>query len=730
MARSIGIRVFKGDALSDEHVFERDIIKIGRLASAHLRLEDTKVSRIHAVIDISQTRDEVSIIDMGSAEGTRVNSEKVSRVRLKHGDEVGLGDSRLVIVLEPSEIAAMGGELAGEGSIISETPAVDASSVSVSLTIDDEVTNANFSPGPMSEFPMEAIGDAPHSMIADETAVGMTPDLPSAAPPPAPPPTADFDTPDVNFGEGFAPPMTAARAPTAPASAAPSRPAPATAAPSDAIAAPAEGHADGVRAAAPVAPPSPAAAPMATAAPPHSNVPMVAVGQPIAPLPPIPVDPITPANRFVEVSLRWGSTVTDVKRVRDAKNFVIGSLDKCDLFVPLTDVGGEKEHTLLTNENDRWVVHALAGMNGSVQQRGREPRPLRSLGGSFPLEDDMRVEIAVGPFTIEVAPVSKSRIIPIAPFLDTLALNIGLVTMFAFASIMSVMTLMPNTHDDGLDDLGDNAAEFKMLILKPPPKNNDFLDRLNKKKSASAAAKKKQSKAGAKKKVTKNTQGRMAVKAKKKTDEEVVASKLSQLFGSDGNAGIASVFGANVGGGDLEAALGGVQSNRVAAIAGEGGLGIRGATGGGGGGTGINTVGIGKIGTRGRASGDATFGNAEGGLGKKVDRDVRISQGKPLIVGSLDKEIIRRVVREHMAQIKYCYERELTRSPGLYGKIIMKWVINGNGSVSRATVASTTMKNKQVEGCIASKIRTWRFPKPKGGGIVIVNYPFVFKQSG
>ena len=99
MPRSIGIRVFKGDEQVDAYVFDRDIIKIGRLASAHLRLEDPKVSRIHAVIDITGANQEVSIIDMGSAEGTRVNGDKVSRVRLKHGDEVGLGDSRLVVVL-------------------------------------------------------------------------------------------------------------------------------------------------------------------------------------------------------------------------------------------------------------------------------------------------------------------------------------------------------------------------------------------------------------------------------------------------------------------------------------------------------------------------------------------------------------------------------------------------------------------------------------------------------
>ena len=106
MARAIGIKVHRGSELVDTQVFERDIIKIGRLASAHLRLEDTKVSRIHAVIDIANGTNgnhEVSIIDMGSAEGTRVNGEKVSRVRLKHGDEVGLGDSKLVIVLDDAE---------------------------------------------------------------------------------------------------------------------------------------------------------------------------------------------------------------------------------------------------------------------------------------------------------------------------------------------------------------------------------------------------------------------------------------------------------------------------------------------------------------------------------------------------------------------------------------------------------------------------------------------------
>ena len=112
MAKPIGIRIHKGTELVDTQVFERDIIKIGRLASAHLRLDDTKVSRIHAVIEVADDK-EASIIDMGSAEGTRVNGEKISRVRLKHGDEIGLGDSRLVIVLDEAEVAILKGKVGG-----------------------------------------------------------------------------------------------------------------------------------------------------------------------------------------------------------------------------------------------------------------------------------------------------------------------------------------------------------------------------------------------------------------------------------------------------------------------------------------------------------------------------------------------------------------------------------------------------------------------------------------
>ena len=38
--------------------------------------------------------------------------------------------------------------------------------------------------------------------------------------------------------------------------------------------------------------------------------------------------------------------------------------------------------------------------------------------------------------------------------------------------------------------------------------------------------------------------------------------------------------------------------------------------------------------------------------------------------------------------------------------------------------------NVRVENCTVQAVRRWEFPKPLGGGIVIVSYPFVLTPAG
>ena len=156
---------------------------------------------------------------------------------------------------------------------------------------------------------------------------------------------------------------------------------------------------------------------------------------------------------------------------------------------------------------------------------------------------------------------------------------------------------------------------------------------------------------------------------------------------------------------------------------GAGGLGARGSGFGGGG----SALGIGGLGTRGRGSGKGRFGIGAAGKLKRKSGMANVRGRGASVQGSLDRSIIAKIIRKHLNQIRHCYQKELNKNPNLYGKIVIKFTIGGNGRVRSARVQNTTMRNVSVEDCIARVIKHIMFPKPKGGGIVVVSYPFVFK---
>ena len=96
MAVPLTLKVFKGDQLVTTKDYDRDIIKIGRLSSAHLCLDDEKVSRIHSVIEVGPDG-ALSIIDMGSVEGTFVNGKRVNKGTLAFGDEIKVGNTTIKV---------------------------------------------------------------------------------------------------------------------------------------------------------------------------------------------------------------------------------------------------------------------------------------------------------------------------------------------------------------------------------------------------------------------------------------------------------------------------------------------------------------------------------------------------------------------------------------------------------------------------------------------------------
>ena len=102
---TIQFEIYDGDRLLRTEVLAESTIKIGKLSSSHLRIDDDDVSRMHAVIEAGSA-DDVVVLDLGSTSGTFVNGQRVTKQRLRSGDELQLGRHRVVVTVSGQSSAA------------------------------------------------------------------------------------------------------------------------------------------------------------------------------------------------------------------------------------------------------------------------------------------------------------------------------------------------------------------------------------------------------------------------------------------------------------------------------------------------------------------------------------------------------------------------------------------------------------------------------------------------
>lgn len=143
-------------------------------------------------------------------------------------------------------------------------------------------------------------------------------------------------------------------------------------------------------------------------------------------------------------------------------------------------------------------------------------------------------------------------------------------------------------------------------------------------------------------------------------------------------------------------------------------------------GEGQKAQGAGGYGTKGKGGGQAGYGKmsmigSSNAFFQPVEREATVE-------GGLDREQIADVIQRNLGQIRLCYEQGLQERPKLSGRVAVKFVIGGRGFVSVANVSNTSLREDHVEGCIVARLKTWKFPEPRGGVNVRVTYPFVLRR--
>jgi hypothetical protein len=133
--------------------------------------------------------------------------------------------------------------------------------------------------------------------------------------------------------------------------------------------------------------------------------------------------------------------------------------------------------------------------------------------------------------------------------------------------------------------------------------------------------------------------------------------------------------------------------------------------------------GMGRIDTGGGRGTKASLGGKA-----KATGTARTSVGAGSVAGFCREADVQRVVNARRSGISYCYEKELARDPGLGGKVTMSWRIDVDGKTTRVAVVSSTLADKDVEGCMVRNIERWTFPKPEGD-MCQVSYPFTFNPG-
>ena len=697
--KTLAIKIFYGDQLVDTKTLDQDVIKIGKLKSSHLCLDDEAVARMHAVIEVSG--DEVRIIDLGSSAGTVLNGQRIDKnAPLGDGDLLEFGPYRVEVgFVAPQPVAAAP----------VEQPAAYAAAAPMMAAA------AAPMPQPMPQRPAIQIDASEYEVqngsrvaevvamygttVLDVQHVGQIKNRKKQAPLWLAIGGLMMVGGMALFGYEVSQDWEGYNAAKIEAS-----------------------TTGGIM-------------------PTKPGTGLGGVGVALALLGLIP---------FGVGMTRMGDYAP--------RDFTIGEGHTASFHVPPQGLPSPAGFPLVRGSDHDFTLNFTQGMTGEVTLDGQTV-PLSQLVSSgraaaagshysFPLPPGASCRVGYNDITFYVNSVAPGAVVATSSESDKPFWFYNAGSLAVIGSMIFLSQLIPaEAQDLSMDELMEenrfvgylNQPDKPPEEEEPPPEDQDNSD--DEAGGTGQRHKGEEGKMG--KPTSKSKSGLYAMKGPKDAipqmarnfDPEMAARQAGILGVMSQQSGhfLASPYGgAFAVGNDDSDVWGGLTGSEVGEAYGVGGLGLVG-TGRGGGGTGEGTIGLGNTGLIGKGGGGGSgsgYGRGSGaGFGGRGSRVPKVRQAKAQVQGALDKDIIRRIVRAHINEVRHCYNQGLSKDPNLKGRVAVQFTIGGAGNVPSAVVSQSTIKDASVGNCIAKAVRRWKFPKPRGGGSVIVTYPFVLEAG-
>ncbi len=693
--KTLSINVYYGDQHVETKTLTQDVIKIGKLKSSHLCLDDDSVARMHAVIEVSG--EDVRVIDLGSGTGTGLNGQRIDKnAILNDGDVLQFGPYRLEVgFVAPQPVVAAPAPVPMAAAVpMAAVAAAPVAHAPARAPIQIDASEYEVQDGTRVAEVVAMYG----STVLDVQHVGQVKSKKATAPLWAVlggvlviggvalfgyEATRDWNT----YKDGVI-----------------------------------KAKEDG------------------TASPQKPGTGLGSVGIALTLLGLVP---------FTAGVIRLNDVVN--------RNYTIGEGHAASFHVPPDGLPDSAAFPLVRGDGD-FSLNFTQGMTGEVTFEG-QTISLEQLvssgragaGGasySFPLPPGANCRVQYRDMTFYVNSVPPGAVIAGSSETDKPFWLYNGGSMAVIGSLILLSQLVPGEAGELSFDEMDEDNRFVGYLNQPdkPPEEEEPPpeDMENSDDEAGGSGQRHKGEEGKMGKPTsKQKSGLYAMKGPKNAipqmarnfDPEMAARQAGILgvMAQDSGHFLASPYGGAFAVGNDDADVwGGLTGSEVGEAYGVGGLGLVG-TGRGGGGTGEGTIGLGNTGLIGKGGGGGSgsgYGRGSGaGFGGRGKRVPQVRQAKAKVTGALDKDIIRRIVRAHINEVRHCYNTGLSKDPNLKGRVVVQFTIGPTGKVPSAVVQSSTLKDASVGNCIAKAVRRWKFPKPRGGGNVIVGYPFVLQPG-